>query len=158
MVVAVVCIRFHHFLAFLSSPCSPYNTDKQIIFFLFRSEIRKQARSFSTLRTGEVFQTTRIKVQGQFDCLAICWWGRRLSGLSQKSDPHIGLSQVYDPEIKTIKVKVKVWSLVFNQGSQHHINTCAELWSRISTHSTPRTADSHPGRFILWTVTTIASW
>jgi len=52
-------------LSCLSSPCSPYNRDKQIIFFLFRSEIRKQARSCSALRTGDVFQATRIKVQGQ---------------------------------------------------------------------------------------------
>jgi len=63
--VAVIYIRFHHLLAFLSSPYSPYNTDKQIIFFLFRSEIRKQARCCSALRTSDVFQTTRIKVQGQ---------------------------------------------------------------------------------------------
>jgi len=39
--------------------------------------------------------------------VAICWWGRRLSGLSQKSNPHSGLSQASDPEIKTIKVKIK---------------------------------------------------
>jgi hypothetical protein len=66
VVVVVVYIPFHHFLAFLSSPCSPYNTDKQIILFLFRSEIRKQAKSCSALRTGDVFQAKRIKVQGQF--------------------------------------------------------------------------------------------